>query len=177
LLTFAQTSRRELSLHGRYAISDLELDARLELLRTVDGRVELEAPSSLRHDVATFRFDALLPGVAGTAWRPRLGLRAIGSDATGQDAGNSYQVTRWEPGGRIAAQRESDGLLWELGYVFSVPMLRQTGVGLGSDAAPYQDDVYGSCEVSFGKLHLRALLFFQPRDGFGGGSGTILFQF
>jgi hypothetical protein len=178
LVTFAQTARREASLHGRYAMHELELDARLDFLRTVDGRVELGAPSSLRQTLLTLRLDALLPPVAGTGWRPRLGLRGVSSDAAGQDAGAPYQVTRREPGARLAAQRAVGLALVEIGYVLSVPVLRQTATGSVERAAPYEDDLYGSCEVSFGKLHLRALLSWEPRNfRFGGGNGNVLFQF
>jgi len=178
LVTFAQTSRREASLHGRYATPSVELDARLDFHRTVDGRTESGSPSSLRQTLLTLRLDGLLPAVPGTGWRPRLGLSGVSSDAAGQDAGAPYQATRREPGARIAAQHEAGVALWEVGYLFSVPVLRQAAAGLAGEAAPYQDTVYGSCDVSFGKLHLRGLLSWEPRNSrFGGGNGNVLFQF
>jgi hypothetical protein len=178
LVTFSQTSRREVSLHGRHATPELELDARLEFRRTVDGRIELGSPSSLRQTLVTMRLDALLPALAGTGWRPRLGLRGVSSEAAGQDAGAPYQATRREPGARIAAQRDAGVALWEVGYLFSVPVLRRATGGLAEQAAPYQDVAYGSCDLSFGKLHLRGLLSWQPRNSrFGGGNGNVLFQF
>jgi hypothetical protein len=178
LVTFTESSRREASLHGRYAESGLELDARLDFLRTVDGRIELGARSSLRQTLVTLRLEALLPRLAGTGWRPRLGVRGTSSEAAGQDAGAPYQVTRQEPGARIAAQREAGIALWELGYLFSVPLLRQSDGAATAETAPYEDSVYGSCDLSFGKLHLRALLSFEPRNArFGGGNGSVLFQF
>jgi hypothetical protein len=176
--TFLGTARQELSLHGRYAVQDLELDARFDFLHTRDARVEIGVPTSLRHTVATVRFESLLAPVAGTRWRPRLGVRALISDASGQDAGAPYQVTRHEPGGRIAAQRDDATALWELGYVFAVPVFSQTGVGSTFDSAPYEDNLYGSCDLSFGQIHLRALLSWEPRNGrFGGANGNVLMQF
>ena len=174
LVTFTDSSRREASLHGRYAQSELELDARLDFLRTVDGRVELGAPSSLRQTLLTLRLDALLPRIDALGWRPRFGLYGRSNESAGQDAGAAWQVTRREPGARVAAEREAGMAHWEVGYLFSVPVL-QTG---STTDAPYQDSVYGSCDLSFGKLHLRALLSFEPRNfRFGGGNGNVLFQF
>jgi hypothetical protein len=178
LVTFSETSRREASLHGRYAQSGLELDARLDFLRTVDGRIELGAASSLRQTLVTLRLEALLPPIAAVGWRPRLALYGRSSDAAGQEAGTPYEVTRREPGARIAAEREAGVALWEIGYLISVPVLRQTGGAAAGTSAPYEDAVYGSCDLSFGKLHLRALLSWEPRElRFGGGNGNVLFQF
>jgi hypothetical protein len=178
LVTFLGTARRELSLHGRYAVPELELDARFDFLHVRDARVELGAPSSLRHTVGTVRFEILLPGILGTRWRPRLGARMVTSDASGQDAGSPYDVTRREPGGRVAAQRDDGVALWELGYLFAVPVVRQTNGGPALESSPYEDLLYGSCDLSFGQIHLRALLSWEPRNArFGGANGNVLMQF
>ena len=178
LTTFVATARRELSVHGRYAVAELELDARFDLLHTWDRRVDLGAPTSLRHTIAILRLESLLPRIAETKWRPRLGVRALASDASGEDAGAPYHVTRREPGGRIAAQRDDGTALWELGYVFAVPVLRETGIGAALESAPYEDALYGSCDVSFGQIHLRALLSWETRNArFGGANGNVVMQF
>lgn len=178
LVTSVGTGRRELSLHGRYAVPDLEVDARFDLLHTRDVRVELGAPTSLRHTAATFRLESLLPGVAGTRWRPRLAVRALVSDSSGEDAGAAFQVTRREPGARIAAQHDDGTALWELGYLFAIPIVRQSAAAPTFESAPYEDGLYGSCDLSFGQIHLRALLSWEPRNGrFGGANGNVLMQF
>jgi hypothetical protein len=178
LVTFTGGSRQEVSVHGRYALPDLELDAFFDVLHTRDARVELGAPSSLRHTVIEVRLESLLPRVAGTRWRPRLGARALSSEGTGDDAGAPFQVTRREPGGRIAAQREDGPALSEVGYAFAVPVLRQTGTGSALETAPYQDKLYGSSDLSFGQFHLRALVSWEVRNArFGGANGNVLLQF
>jgi len=178
LVTFEADSRRELSLHGRYAGSALELDARIELLRTRAARTELGVSSALRQTVATLRLDALLAPVGGTRWRPRFGLRGLAGEAVGDDAGASFRLTRREPGARIAAQREDGAALWELGYALAVPVLRQTGGGTAFDIAPYQDKLYGSCDFTFGLISLRALLSWEVRNArFGGANVNALLQF
>ena len=178
LVTFQADSRRELSLHGRYAGSALELDARIDVLRTRVARTELGVSSALRQTVATLRLDALLAPVAGTRWRPRLGLRGLTGEAVGDEAGVPLRLTRREPGARIAAQREDGVALWELGYALAVPVLRQTGGGPAFDAAPYQDKLYGSCDLTFGLISLRALLSWEVRNSrFGGANVNALLQF
>ena len=178
LVTYEADSRRELSLHGRYAGSTLELDARVDLLRTRAARTELGVSSALRQTVATLRLDALLAPVAGTRWRPRLGVRGVGGEAVGNDAGVSFRLTRREPSARIAAQREDGAALWEVGYALAVPMLRQTGGGPALDTAPYQDKLYGSCDLGFGSISLRGLLSWEIRNArFGGANANVLMQF
>src|SRR5229473_631368 len=178
LVTFEAGSRRELSLHGRYAVPALELDARLDVLRTHEARTQLGASSALRQTVATLRLDGLLPPLAGTRWRPRLGLRALTGEALGDDDGVPYRLTRREPGARIAAQRDDGSALWELGYALALPVLRRTGVGPAVDSAPYEDKLYGSCDVSLGPLSLRALLSWEIRNArFGGANANVLMQF
>ena len=178
LVTYEADSRRELSLHGRYAGSTLELDARVDLLRTRAARTELGISSALRQTVATLRLDALLAPVAGTRWRPRLGVRGVGGEAVGNDAGVSFRLTRREPSARIAAQREDGAALWEVGYALAVPVLRQTGGGPALDTAPYQDKLYGSCDLGFGSISLRGLLSWEIRNArFGGANANVLMQF
>jgi len=175
LVTFEASSRRELSLHGRYAVSALELDARFDVRRLRRAQTQLGATSALRQTVATVRLDALLPPVAGTRWRPRLGLRALTGEATSEEAGIASTLTRREPGARIAARREGDTAAWELGYALAVPVLRQTG---GAEAAPYQDIVYGSTELAFGLISIRALFSWELRNArFGGANANVLMQF
>ena len=54
----------------------------------------------------------------------------------------------------------------------------KTGDGSTADTAPYQDSFYGSCDLSWGKLHFRALLSWEPRNlRFGGANGNVLLQF
>src|SRR5713226_8387036 len=143
LVTFEAGSRRELSLHGRYAVPALELDARLDVLRTHEARTQLGASSALR-----------------------------------DDDGVPYRLTRREPGARIAAQRDDGSALWELGYALALPVLRRTGVGPAVDSAPYEDKLYGSCDVSLGPLSLRALLSWEIRNArFGGANANVLMQF
>ncbi len=178
LVTFEAGSRRELSLHGRYAAPALELDARLDVLRTHQARTQLGASSALRQTVTTLRLDGLLPPLAGTRWRPRLGLRALTGEALGDEQGVRSSLTRREPGARIAAQREDGKALWELGYALAVPVLRRTGIGPAADSAPYQDKLYGSCDLSLGPVSLRALLSWEVRNaGFGGANANVLMQF
>jgi hypothetical protein len=176
LVTFQAESRRELSVHGRYAGSALELDARIDLLRTRVARTELGVSSALRQTVAALRLDALLAPVAGTRWRPRLGLRGLAGEAASDHGGVPSRLTRREPAGLLAAQREDGAALWELGYVFAVPVLRQTGPAF--DTAPYQDKLYGSCDLSFGLISLRGLLSWEVRNSrFGGANVNALLQF
>jgi len=178
LVTFEAGSRRELSLHGRYAAPALELDARLDVLRTHEARTQLGAPSALRQTVATLRLDALLRPIAGTGWRPRLGVRALTGEARGDENGVPYTITRREPGARIAAQREDGNALWELGYALALPVLRRTGGGPALDTAPYQDKLYGACDVSLGPVSLRALLSWEVRNArLGGANVNALMQF
>ena len=178
LVTFQAESRRELFLHGRYAGAALELDARIDFLRTRSARTELGVSSALRQTVAMLRLDALLAPIAGTRWRPRLGLRALTGEAVGDDAGVPSRLTRREPAARIAAQREDGAALWELGYALAVPVLRRTGGGPAADLAPYQDEVYGSCDLGFGLISLRGLLSWEVRNSrFGGANVNALLQF
>ncbi|MFL5312850.1 MAG: hypothetical protein ACJ79H_20655 [Myxococcales bacterium] len=178
VVTDQADSRRELSLHGRYAGSALELDARVDLLRTRAARTELGVSSSLRQTVATLRLDALLGPLAGTRWRPRLGVRGLAGEGRGDDGAASFRLTRREPGARIAAQREDGAALWELGYAFAVPVLRRTGAGPVLGSAPYQDKLYGSCDLTFGLISLRALLSWEVRNGrFGGANANAVMQF
>ena len=178
VVTFEADSRREMFLHGRYAGSALELDARIDLLRTRTARTELGVSSALRQTVAILRLDALLAPVAGTRWRPRLGLRALTAEALGDDGGVSSRLTRREPAARIAAQREDGAALWELGYALAVPVLRHTGGGPAFDTAPYQDEIYGSCDLTFGLISLRGLLSWEVRNSrFGGANVNALMQF
>jgi hypothetical protein len=177
LVTFEAASRRELSLHARYALPGWELDARLELRRIHRAQTQLGAASALRQSVATVRFDALFPAIAGTRWRPRLGVRALTGEANTDDAGVASTLTRREPGGRIAASRDGATARWEVGYAFAVPVLRRTGAA-AADAAPYEDVVYGSSEVSLGLISLRALLSWEVREArFGGANANVLLQF
>ena len=177
-LTYQLTSRRELSLHARYAIPEVELDARVEVARLRDARTELEIGSGLRQTLTTARIDALLPPLAGTRWRPRLELRAQLVEARGDEGSAAYRATRREPGGRLAAQREDGAALLELGYALAVPDLSRTGDGPELRLAPYQDAAYGSLEVSFGpRIHLRGLLAWQVRNGGLTGNGAALLQF
>jgi len=178
LVTFEASSRRELSLHGRYAAASLELDARLDVLRIHQARTESGASSALRQTVATLRLDALLPPLAGTRWRPRLGLRALTGEAIGDEGGNHSRLTRREPGARIAAQREEGRALWELGYALALPVLRRTGGGPAVDSAPYEDKLYGSCDLALGPVSLRGLLSWEVRNArFGGANVNALLQF
>lgn len=176
-ITFEGGSRRELSLHLRHAAGALELDALLDLLRTHDALTQPPASSELRQTAATLRLEALLPPVAGTRWRPRLGVRALAGEATGDQGAGAFRLTRREPGARIAAQREEGRALWELGYAFAVPVLRQTGASAFS-AAPYQDKLYGSCDLSLGPVSLRALLSWEVANArFGGANANVLLVF
>jgi hypothetical protein len=177
-VTYRAASRRELSLHARYAAGGLETDARLDLLRVHDAQAQLAGSSALRHSIATLRLDALLPPVAGTGWRPRLGVRALRGDATGEEGGVPYRVSRLEPGARLGAQRQDGAVTWELGYLLAVPLLRESGGAGEVRHSAYEDMVYGSSEVSFGRIHLRALLSWEARHGrFGGANGNVLMQF
>jgi hypothetical protein len=178
LVTFEAAARRELLLHARYAGPAVELDARLDLLRTRTARTELGASSGLRETVATLRLDALLAPIAATRWRPRLGLRGLTGEEVRDAGGVPFRLTRREPAARIAAQREDGIALWELGYAFAVPVLRQTGGGSDRDAAPYQDVLYGSCDLSLGPVSLRALLSWEVRNArFGGANANVLMWF
>jgi len=178
LVTFEGVSRREFSVHGRYAASALELDARIDVLRLHDARTVLGASSAVRQTVATLRLDALLRPMAETRWRPRLGLRALAGEASGDQSGVPYQLTRREPSVRIAAQREDGRALWEVGYALALPVLRRTGGGATLDEAPYQDKLYGSCDIAFGLVSLRALLSWEVSNArFGGANGAALMQF
>jgi hypothetical protein len=178
LVTFEATSRRELLLHARYAAPELELDARLDVLRTHDARTQLGASSALRQRVATLRLEALLPPLAGTRWRPRLGARMLTGEALGDRGGAAYSLTRREPGARIAAQREEGPALWELGYALALPVLRRTDGGSTLEMAPYQDKLYGSCDLSLGPVSFRALLSWEVRNArFGGANANVLMQF
>src|SRR5262249_17960599 len=143
-ITFEGGSRQELSLHLRHATAALELDAFVDLLRTHDALTQAPASSELRQRAARLRLEALLAPFAGTRWRPRLGVRALAGEASGDQGAGAFRLTRREPGARIAAEREEGPALWELGYAFAVPVLRQTGAS-ASSAAPYQDKLYGSC--------------------------------
>jgi len=176
-VTFQGGSRRELSLHLRYASPALELDALGGFLRTHDAQTQLGASSELTQTAAALRVEGLLPPLAGTRWRPRLGLRALGGEATSDQGGGASKLTRAEPAARIAAQR-GDGLaLWELGYVLAVPVLRQTGASAGT-SAPYQDKLYGSCDLTLGPVSLRALLSWEIANAkFGGANANVLMQF
>lgn len=178
LVTFEGGSRRELSVRGRYATSALDLSARLDLLRLHDARTELGASSAVRQTAATLRLDGVLPPVAQTRWRPRVGLRALFARADGDDQSGAYEITRREPSLRVAAQREDGPALWELGYALAVPVLRRTGGGPTFDRAPYQDELYGSCDVTFGLVSLRALVSWEAKNArFGGANGAALLQF
>jgi hypothetical protein len=177
LITFEADSRRELSLHLRYATPALELDALLDVLRTHDALTELGASTDLRQTVATLRLEGLLPPFAGTRWRPRLGVRALTGEASGDQGGGAYRLTRREPAARIAAQREAGRALWEVGYVLAIPVLQQTGASAFS-AAPYQDKLYGSCDLSLGPVSLRALLSWEISNArFGGANANVLMAF
>jgi hypothetical protein len=96
-----------------------------------------------------------------------------------RDAGGvPFRLTRREPAARIAAQREDGIALWELGYAFAVPVLRQTGGGSARDAAPYQDVLYGSSDLSLGPVSLRALVSWEVRNArFGGANANLLMWF
>jgi hypothetical protein len=178
LVTFEADSRRELSLHGRYAIRTLELDARLDVLRTHQARTQVGASSALRQTVATLRLDGLLPPLAGTGWRPRFGVRALTGEGLGDSDGVPFSITRREPAARVAAQREDGNALWELGYVLALPVLRRTGGGPALDTAPYEDKLYGSCDLSLGPVSLRALLSWEIRNArFGGANANVLMRF
>jgi hypothetical protein len=179
LVTFEAGSRRELSLHARYAAASLELDALIDVLRTYDAHTQPGASSALRQTVASLRLEAVLPPFAGTRWRPRLGVRALTGEAIGDEGGVPSRLTRREPGGRIAAQREEGSALWELGYAFALPVLSQTvGDRTALDAASYQDKLYGSCDLSLGPVSLRALLSWEVRNNrFGGANGNVLLKF
>ena len=62
-------------------------------------------------------------------------------------------------------------------HVLAVPVLRQTGSG-ASDIAPYQDKLYGSCDLTFGLISLRALLSWEFANArFGGANGNVLLVF
>jgi len=176
LVTFQGGSRRELSLHLRYAAPALELDALAGFLRTHDAQTQQGASSELTQTAGTLRVEGLLPPVAGTRWRPRLGVRALAGEAT-SDQGGASRLTRREPGARIAAQREEGLALWELGYVLAVPVLRQTGAS-ASTSAPYQDKLYGSCDLTLGPVSIRALLSWEIANArFGGANANVLMQF
>ena len=178
LVTFEAGSRRELSVHGRYAIPRLELDARLDVLRTHEARTQVGASSALRQTVAALRLEGLLPPLAGTGWRPRLGVRALTGEALGDSDGVPFSITRREPAARVAAQREDGNALWELGYVFALPVLRRTGGGPALDRAPYEDKLYGSCDLSLGPVSFRALLSWEIRNArFGGANANVLMRF
>ena len=177
LVTFEASSRRELSLHGRYAASVWELDARFDVRRIRRAQTQLGATSALRQTVAIARLDALLPPVAGTRWRPRLGVRALTGEATGEDAGLASTLTRREPAARIAAQRDGGTAIWEVGYALALPVLRRTGAAAAEETT-YQDKLYGSTEVSFGGVSMRALLSWELRNArFGGANANVLLQF
>jgi len=110
--------------------------------------------------------------------------RLLGLDAATSDASRADQIAAHGErlldltGARIAAQREGSPALWELGYAFAVPVLRRTGSGLAGDAAPYQDILYGSCDVGLGLVSLRALLSWEVRNArCGGANANVLMQF
>jgi len=176
-ITFEGRSRRELSLHFRHAVASLELDAFLDVLRTHDALTQPSASSELRQTAATLRLEALLPPFAGMLWRPRVGVRALAGEATGDQGAGAFRLTRREPGALIAAQREEGRALWELGYAFAVPVLQQTGASAFS-AVPYQDKLYGSCDLSLGPVSFRALLSWEFANArFGGANGNVLLVF
>jgi hypothetical protein len=57
-------------------------------------------------------------------------------------------------------------------------MVSQTTIGPAFESAPYEDSLYGSCDLSFGLIHLRVLLSWEPRNvRFGGANGNVLMQF
>ena len=87
-------------------------------------------------------------------------------------------MTRREPSLRIAAQREEGRAVWEVGYALALPVLRRTGGGATLDEAPYQDKLYGSCDLAFGLVSLRALFSWEVSNArFGGANGAALMQF
>jgi hypothetical protein len=89
-----------------------------------------------------------------------------------------FSITRREPAARVAAQREDGNALWELGYVLALPVLRRTGGGPALDTAPYEDKLYGSCDLSLGPVSLRALLSWEIRNArFGGANANVLMRF
>jgi hypothetical protein len=62
--------------------------------------------------------------------------------------------------------------------VLALPVLRRTGSDPALDRAPYQDKLYGSCDLSLGPVSLRALLSWEVRNArFGGANANLLMQF
>jgi hypothetical protein len=65
-----------------------------------------------------------------------------------------------------------------VGYALALPVLRRTGGGAEVDRAPYQDKLYGSCDLSLGPVSFRALLSWEIRNArFGGANANALMQF